>query len=278
MKKYNVGLQLYSVRNELAEDFEGTLKKVKEMGYDYVEFAGFYGRTPEEIKAILEKLDLKCVSVHQDMTPFLESGNGIIDYMASLGIKYVAIPWYPRVKLEYGTPVWEETIANFKKYGEALKEAGLEMIYHNHDFEFDKIDGMTIFDRLYATLDGILNPQIDTCWVCYAGYDPAEYIRKYADRLSVLHLKDFDCKTLAGGPAYALIDSEGNAGDAPTKEENDFAFKPLGMGRQDFDAILKAAEETNIHTLIVEQDESPDMPALESVKISRQFLKDKYNI
>ena len=278
MRKYNVGLQLYSVRDDMAKDFEGTLKKVKEIGYDYVEFAGFYGKSPEEIKGILAKYDLKCVSVHQGMDPYLNEGNAIIDYMADLGVKYVAIPWYEREKLEYGTSVWDETISNFKKYGEALKKAGMEMIYHNHDFEFDKIDGMTIFDRLYSTLEGTLNPQIDTCWVCYAGFDPAEYIRKYADRLSVLHLKDFNCKELAGGPAYALIDADGNAGDKPSKADNEFKFRPLGMGRQDFDAIIEATEETNIHTLIVEQDESPDMPALEAVKISREYLKEKYGI
>ncbi len=279
MKKFNVGLQLYSVRDDMAADFEGTLKKVAEMGYEYVEFAGFYGKSAKEIKEILDKYGLKCISVHQGPQPFQAEGEGIVDFMAELGIKYCAIPWYERAKLEYGTPVWDETIALFKKYGEALNKRGIEMIYHNHDFEFDKIDGETILDRLYKELDEkTLNPQIDTCWVHYAGYNPSEYITKYASRLKVLHLKDFTCKALGGGPAYALIDGDGKETEKPTKEDNEFKFQPLGMGRQDFAAILEAASESEVHTVIVEQDQSLDRPPMEAVAISRKYLKETFGI
>lgn len=279
MKKFNIGLQLYSVRDDLASDFEGTLKKVSEMGYEYVEFAGYYDKSAKEIKEILDKYSLKCISVHQGPAPFFAEGNKIIDFMAELGIKYCAIPWYERAKLEYGTPVWDETIENFKKYSAALAQKGIKTLYHNHDFEFDKIDGKCIFDRLYETLDSdILNPQIDTCWVRYAGYDPSEYIEKYADRLDVLHLKDFVCKNLGGGPAYALIDGDGKEIPKPSKEDNEFKFVPLGMGRQDFKKILEAAEKTGIHTLIVEQDASVDRPPMEAAEISRRYLKDTFGL
>ena len=279
MKKFNVGLQLYSVRDDMAADFEGTLKKVAEMGYEYVEFAGFFGKSAKEIKEILAKYGLKCISVHQGPQPFVAEGEAIVDFMAELGIKYCVIPSHERAKLAYGTPVWDETIALFKKYSEALAKRGIELLYHNHDFEFDTIDGETIFDRLYATLDEkVLNPQIDTCWVHYGGYNPSEYIKKYANRLGVLHLKDFSCKALGGGPAYALIDGDGKETAKPTKEDNEFKFQPLGMGRQDFKAILEAADASCVHTLIVEQDASPDRPPMEAVAISRKYLKDTFGI
>ncbi len=279
MKQYKIGLQLYSVRNEMAADFEGTLRAVREMGYDNVEFAGYFGKSAEEIKALLKKYDLTCVTVHQGMDPFLENGNAIIDYMSDLGITYCTIPWYERAKLEVGTPVWDETVKNFKAYAAALREKGIKMLYHNHNYEFDIIDGKCIIDHLYETFDrDTLNPEFDTCWVHYAGYDPAEYIEKYADRVEVLHLKDFQCKRLAGGPAYALIDGDGKAQAQPSKEENNFKFMPLGMGRQDFKKILDAAEKSNAHTLIVEQDKSDDRPPLEAAKISRDYLRNTFGL
>lgn len=279
MKQYKIGLQLYTVRDEMAEDFEGTLKAVHEMGYDDVEFAGFFGKPVEEVKELLKKYNLDCVSVHQGMDPFLKEGGAIVDYMGALGIGYCAIPWYERAKLEVGTPAWDETVKNFKAYAAALNEKGIKMIYHNHDFEFDKIDGKCIIDHLYETFGpDTLNPQFDTCWVHYAGYDPAEYIEKYADRIEVLHLKDFQCKQLAGGPAYDLIDGEGKGQGKPTKEDNEFKFMPLGMGRQNFKKILDAAEKSRVHTLIVEQDQSLDRPPLEAAKISREYLKNTFGL
>ncbi len=279
MKKFNVGLQLYSVRDDMAKDFEGTLKKVAEMGYEYVEFAGYFGKSAKEIKEILDRYGLKCISVHQGPAPFFDNGYEIIDYLKELGIEYCVIPWYERKNLEYGTPVWDETIEKFKKYSEAIKSRGMKMLYHNHDFEFDKIDGKCIIDHLYETLGpDIVNPQFDTCWVRYAGFNPGEYIDKYADRVDVIHLKDFSCKHLAGGPAYALIDGDGNEIKTQNKEDNEFKLVPLGMGRNDFKEILEAAERANAHTVIVEQDTSVDRPPLEAAEISRKYLKDTFGI
>ena len=94
----------------------------------------------------------------------------------------------------------------------------------------------------------------------------------------MLHLKDFSFKALGGGPAYALIDGDGKETAKPTKEDNEFKFQPLGMGRQDFKAILEAADASGVHTLIVEQDASVDRPPMEAVAISRKYLKDTFGI
>lgn len=270
MKQFKVGLQLYSVRNDMEKDFEGTLKAVKDMGYDYVEFAGFFGKSADEVKEILDRLGLTAISVHEGTQNFNEKGQEAIDYLKAIGIKYCAIPWYNKDDMENK---WDEMIADFKNYSKALKDAGIKLLYHNHDFEFKKINGEYMMDRLYKELDSsVLDPEFDTCWVHYAGENPCEYIEKYAGRVEVIHLKDFVCKNLGGGPVYALIDKDGNEIKG-TKEDNGFEFRPVGSGIQNFPTILEAAEKSGTEIVIVEQDQFVGIEPLEGVKQSREYLK-----
>lgn len=271
MKQFKVGLQLYSVRDAMEKDMDATLKAVKEMGYDYVEFAGYFCKTAEEVKALLDKYDLKAVSVHQATDLFEKEGKAAVDYLNTIGVEYSAIPWYDKNEL-YNN--WDETVKKFAEVSKLLKEGGIRLMYHNHDFEFVKIDGEYVLDKLYRTLDAeTLMPEIDTCWVHYAGVNPAEYVRKYAGRIKVLHLKDFVCKKLGGGPVYALIDEDGNEIKNASKEDNGFKFTPVGSGIQDWNAILSAAEEAGIEYVIVEQDDSYETCSLEAAKMSRDYLK-----
>ncbi|MBQ8351415.1 MAG: sugar phosphate isomerase/epimerase [Clostridia bacterium] len=273
MKKFKVGLQLYSVRDQMEKDMEGTLKAVKEMGYDYVEFAGYFGKSAEEIRALLDKYSLTCISVHQGLDFYEEGGQSAAEYIKTLGAKYSAIPWYQAEKLA-GSPEWEETKAIFNRCGELLKKNGIQMLYHNHDFEFVKVDGKYKHDYLMEEISrDLLKPEFDTCWVRYAGEDPCKYLDLYAGDVEVLHLKDFTCKKLANGPAYALIDAEGNPIKGVSKEENEFRFRPVGQGMQDFPAILTAAEKAGTEYIIVEQDQTYELPSLEAVRQSREYLK-----
>lgn len=133
------------------------------------------------------------------------------------------------------------------------------LLYHNHDFEFAQISGMTALDFLYAAVPAsVLKCELDTCWIRYAGADPADYLRRYAERCPVVHLKDYVGDP--GGPApYALLGQ-----DAPAREDGGqpFLFKPLGGGCQDIPALVEAAREAGTRWLVVEQDESPARPAL----------------
>lgn len=271
MKDFKVGLQLYSVRTDMEKDFYGTLKKVKEAGYDYVEFAGYFGHSAEQVKAMLDELGLVCCSVHQGPELFLEKGQEAVDFLKTIGADYCAIPWYGIENYENGK--FDETIAMFEKVGKLLAANGIKLTYHNHDFEFRTLDGEFILEKIYAALPDLIEGEVDTCWVKYAGVDPVAFIRKYSGKMKTLHLKDFSCKTLAAGPVYALIDENGNELPVTSKEDNGFRFRPLGMGMQDFPAILEAASDADIDYVIVEQDQSDDMPALEAVKISRDYLK-----
>lgn len=271
MKKFKVGLQLYSIREAMEKDMDAALKAVKEMGYDYVEFAGYFGKSAEEVKAILDKYGLEAVSVHQSIDLFEKEGKTAVDYLNTLGVKYSAIPWYSFDEFRNN---WDETIEKFKSVSKLLREGGIQLMYHNHDFEFQKIDGEYVLDKLYNAIpNDMLKPQFDTCWVHYAGVNPAEYIKKYIGKIEVLHLKDFVCEKLGNGPVYALIDEDGKEMKKDTKEDSGFKLVPVGSGIQDFPAILEAAEEAGVEYVIVEQDVSVDRDPLDAAKMSRDYLK-----
>ena len=277
MKKFNVGIQLYGVRNAMAADFEGTLKAVAEMGYEYVEFAGYYGKSSEEIKALLEKYNLKCISVHQRLEFFNDDPQAAVDYLKGFGVEFVVVPWMETTKLA-GYPEWENTKKDFIEKADLFAKNGMKLGYHNHDFEFEKHDGKYLHDYIFeAIAPEKMDPELDTCWVHYAGIDPAEKIREFSGRVEIVHLKDFVAKRRAGGPAYALIDADGNE-IKTTREDNGFAFRPLGQGRQDFASILAACEECGTEVVIVEQDLTYELPELEAARISREYLRDTFGL
>lgn len=279
MKKFNVGIQLYGVRDAMANDFEGTLKALADMGYEYVEFAGYYGKSGEEIKAILDKFGLKCVSVHQGIDFYDENPDEKIAFLKAFGVKYSVIPWYGKEKLA-GSDEWATTVKKFNEVADLLAKNGMKLGYHNHDFEFDKVDGKYIHDYIFDAVPADkIEPELDTCWVHYAGIRPEDKIREFAGRVTIVHLKDFVCKNLGGGPVYDLIDTDGNAMKKPSREDNGFEFRPCGMGLQNFAEILKACEESGTETVIVEQDKTyGGMSELEAAKIAREYLKNTFGI
>lgn len=273
MKNFKIGLQLYSIREDLEKDMDATLKAVKDMGYDYVEFAGFYGKPAEEVKAILNKYGIEAVSVHQGCGEWENKGQEAIDYLKTIGVKYCAIPWYEKEKL-YDEDGFKSAIDAISKFGTALKENGISLLYHNHDFEFEKApNGEYVFDNIYSSVSAdILRPEMDVCWIKYAGEDPCKYIEKY-DGMKVLHLKDFTAKKLKSGPVYALISNDGGEASSADSDDNGFEFRPVGYGIQDFPAILESAEKAGIEYVIVEQDAHPERSALEDAKLAIDYLK-----
>lgn len=278
MRKINVGLQLYSVKNAMSEDFYGTLKAVRDMGYEYVEFAGYHGKTAEEIKAVLDELGLKCVSVHQSIDFYNDDPIAAVKFLKTFGVKYNVIPWYPIEKL-YGSKEWPETTKRFNEIAEILAENGMKLGYHNHDWEFTVADGKYIEEHILESVpEEKIEPELDTCWVKYAGVSPVEMINKYKGKVTLVHLKDFTCKKLAAGPAYALIGADGSE-IRTSRADNGFEFRPLGDGMQDFGPILEACDACGTELVVVEQDApSMGLTELESVKRSREYLKNTFGI
>ncbi len=273
MANLKVGIQLYSLRDKMEADMYGTLKAVKEMGYDCVEFAGYFGKSAEEIRGMLDELGLECISVHQTIDWYETDGVDAVNFVKALGAKYSAIPWY---KVDEYHNNWDATIEKFTRVGKLLSQNGLDMLYHNHDFEFQKKDGEIIIDKIYSTIDSkYLNPEFDTCWVKYAGYSPEEYLGKYAGRINVVHIKDFWAKKLANGPVYALIDNKGSVDeeDKPKETEREFEFRPVGSGIQDVKSIVEAAIKAGAGYIIVEQDQWYEGDNLADAKKSREYLR-----
>ena len=266
MYDFPIALQLYSVRTDMEVDFKGTLKKIKALGYDGVEFAGLFGHSAEEVKKMCGETGLTPISAHVPYAELLK-GDETFKIYSDIGCKYIVIPW---INAEYlaGGEKNAEFYENVKKFGELANKYGMKLCYHNHDFEFEKVDGEYKLDLLYkAVSPGLLSTQLDTCWVNVGGENPADYIRKYAGRCPVVHLKDFYKEGKAEG-MYELIGVE-------KKEESKgvFEFRPVGYGLQDIPSIVKASEESGAGYLVVEQDRSIGRTSLEAVELSIKYLK-----
>ena len=261
-----VGLQLYSVRDDMAKDFKGTLQKVKAMGYDGVEFAGLFNNTPEQVKAMCAEIGLTPISAHVPLAEMLADIDKVIKDYSTLGVKYIAVPYLGDADRP-GAANFETVLANIKKIGEKFAENGITLLYHNHDFEFVKMpDGRYGLDYMYETIDAsILQTELDCCWVKVAGEDPAEYVKKYANRCPVVHLKDYTGEKSQN--MYNLIGLKESA-----KVTSTFEFRPVGYGKQDVPTILRAAIASGAEYLVVEQDNPVEQTSLEAVEMSRKYL------
>lgn len=268
---FPIAIQLYSVREELEKDFSGTLRKIKALGYEGVEFAGLYGHKPAEIKQILKEIGLLPVSAHVPFVDLIADPAKVVGEYAEIGCAYIAIP-YLTPEYRPGADKFNEVIEGAKIIGKAANDAGLVLLYHNHDFEFEKIDGEYALDILYSSVSSdLLKTEVDTCWVNVAGENPSDYLRKYIGRSPVVHLKDFVMPGKKPDKMYELI---GITEEKKEEESKAFEFRPVGYGVQNFSEILKACKEIGASWVVVEQD-APSMgkTPLECVKASIDYLK-----
>ena len=263
-----IAVQLYSVRNAVKEDMLGTLKKIKAMGYEGVEFAGLYDHSAAEVKKMCEEVGLVPVSAHVPFADMLEDAHGVFATYAEIGTKYVAIPSLTEDRRP-GKEGFFDTMKKIAEVGAIAREHGITLLYHNHDFEFVRVDGEYGLDRLYREVSAdVLQTELDTCWVNVGGEDPAEYVRKYAGRAPVVHLKDF-----FGEKSENMYELIGEKNDAPVRPSN-FEFRPVGAGLQNFPAILDAAKDADAKWVVVEQDKpSMGLDELASVEKSINYLK-----
>ncbi len=267
--KLPIAIQLYSVRDDMEKDFEGTVKKIKELGYEGVEFAGLFGKSGVEVKKLCDDLGLVPVSAHVPYYDMLENPEEVLKDYKDLGCKYVVVP-YLTEECRPGTEGWDDTVKGIRKIGEAAKEMGIQLLYHNHDFEFLKIDGKYALDILYDTVPAdLLQTEIDTCWVNVGGEEPAAYVEKYTGRAPIVHLKDFH-GSKGNGPLYKLIGIEEEAQETAST----FEFRPVGSGVQDWKKIIASAEKAGAEWVIVEQDDpSMGKTPMECAKMSINYLK-----
>jgi len=266
-----VGVQVYSVRDDAESNLADTLRKIKEMGYDGVEFAGLYGYSPEYVKGLVDGIGLVPISAHVPLNDMLADPHKVFADYKTIGCKYVAVP-YVTPERRPGAEQFYETIEAIANIGKIAKEYGITLIYHNHDFEFTKIDDEYGLDVIYNKIPAdYLQTELDTCWVNVAGVEPSSYILKYTGRAPVVHLKDFHISGKLPKHLYALI---GLNDEKQEDEPSTFELRPVGHGMQDIPAILDASLKAGAEWVIVEQDEpSMGLSRMDSIKTSREYLK-----
>jgi len=194
----------------------------------------------------------------------------LVNTYAEIGCKYIVIPYLTPEYRPNGEK-FQEVIEGAKVLGKTAQEHGLTLLYHNHDFEFEKIHGEYALDVLYKSVPAdLLQTQIDTCWVNVAGEDPAAYLLKYPGRSPVVHLKDFVMPGKKPEKMYELI---GLQEDRKETEVEAFEFRPLGFGAQNFPKILQACEAVGAQWVVVEQDRpSMGKTAMECAEASLKYL------
>ena len=260
---FGLGLQLYTIRDAMAADVPGSLKKVSDLGFKHIELAGyadgkFYGYDPGEFKKLVEGLGMEIHSSHTQVEAqgiTLENARIMADDHARLGVKYCIQPW---IVEEARTTItsYQKMAADWNTVGKIMKENGIQFGYHNHNFEFGILEGkVPYYDILMAELDQeLVTMEIDLFWVTKAGQDPVEMFKKYPGRFQLFHMKDMYTK------------------EEPFYHTNTNDFAPVGEGVIDFKRILEAKDIAGMKYLIVEQDNTKDGKPFDAIQKSIENL------
>jgi sugar phosphate isomerase/epimerase len=238
------GIQLYTVRKLMARDFEGTLAALSGIGYRDVEFAGYFGRTPAQVREMLRRNGLAAPSTHIALPADDAAWQRTLDDAKAIGHRWVTIAWLD-APMRRTPDDWARVADRFNHLGTLAKQAGLRFAYHNHDFEFTRVGGTTLFDTLLARTDpALVDLEMDIFWVVHGGADPLALIGRNPGRFPLLHLKD-----ATAAPERRMVD--------------------VGAGTIDFPAIL-AADRSVLKHAFVEHDEPAD--PLASARASYSYL------
>ncbi len=241
-----LSMQTYTVQKDVETDLWGTLRKLREMGLNYVEIGGTYGLPAKELRDGLDRIGLQVSGNHYGLTQLEEQLDQVVEESRIIGNRYVIIPSVDRELHGQG---WAVVAKRLEPIGARLRDRGFVFCYHNHAFEFAPKNGKPGLDVLYETADpSLLKAQIDTYWVAYGGGDPAAYIRKLKGRVPLVHLKDGE---LGRGEPH---------------------FLEAGQGQLDWDDILQACQSSAVEFGAIELDVCPREP-LESARASVEFFR-----
>jgi len=236
------GLQLYTVRDAMATDVDGTLAALASIGYREVELAGTYGLTPAQFRTRLDNAGLRAVSGHVDLSDVRGEWQRTLDGAAELGQELIVIPWLPEDVRDADS--LRAVADDFNRAGEASAQMGLRLGYHNHEFEFESTGGVTHMAVLLDETDpALVDWQMDIYWTVHAGQDPLDWLNRYSGRVTSVHIKD---RT----PDGAMVD--------------------VGDGVIDFSTILRAAEPQGLRYGFIEHDFPEDPVA--SVRRSFEYM------
>ncbi len=245
----SIGIQLYTLREQVKADFLGTLKRIAEIGYNAVEAAGysdgkFYGYSPKEYQKICEDLGLQAQSSHTAVN--LNNADQVIESTLEAGMSYLVLPYISKERRQ-SLDTYKQLADELNEIGERCSKNGLLFAYHNHAFEFEKKDGIIPYDLLLEqTNPDKVTMQLDLYWMVYGGYQPLDYFKKYPGRFGLWHVKDMD--------------------NTDKRESTE-----VGSGIIDFEELFAARELAGLRNIYLEQ-ESFKMDPFESVKQSYLYL------
>ncbi len=240
-----IGVQLYTVRGLMAEDFEGTLERIASIGYDEVELWGSSDRSPSAVRGALDAVGLRAPSTHVNYAVLQNGWDRTLDDSVTIGHSYLICPSLPG-EVRRSLDGYRRVTEVFNRAGEQARAAGIQFGYHNHAFEFDAIEGRVPYDVLLTeTEPQFVTFQMDLFWIRSGGADPLGYFVRHPGRFSSVHVKDMD-----GSPQRRMVD--------------------VGKGVIDFAAIFAQRERAGIEHFFVEHDQPED--PLESVRTSYRYL------
>lgn len=226
-----VGIQLYSVRSLLARDFDGTLRALAAIGYREVEFAGWHGRTPAQVKTAVAAAGLAAPSAHVDLASFRTDPARLCGEHAEAGHRAVVIAWMSPAERKT-LDDWRRRAEEFTRFAEAARRAGLAFGYHNHEFEFVPVEGTVPFEVLASATDpALVTLELDLYWATVAGADPLAWMRRWPGRVTMVHVKD---------------------------RSADGRMVDVGAGTIGFDALLREARRLGLRHAFVEHDNPTD--------------------
>lgn len=264
-----LGLQLYSLRDLLPKDFDGTLKGIAAAGYTEVEAAGYYAMSAEDFKQSVTTAGLRCVSGHYPLDMLMPQLQPVLEYAKQVGLQYVvcsspSLKDSSKVKVPPKSPGyheawvqaftvddWKWNAEQFNQIGRRVKSEGMKFGYHNHTAEFHTIGKTVPYDVLIQNTDPeLVTFEMDCGWVSVAGYSPVEYLTKYPTRISMLHVKDFDLKN----------------------RKEPLQSTELGHGSIDYGAIFEAAKKGGHLTHYFVEQEDFDMPPLQAIRVDAEYM------
>lgn len=250
-----LGLEIYSLRRELAKDIPGTLGLVRHFGFEDVEVPSFYGLTAREFREQLDRANLTCSAMVAQHDRLIQDLQGVISDAHVLNASYVIYPWIPHQN-DFTEVDCQRGAENMNRWGAALKQAALNFCYHPHGYEFAPEAAGTLFDLLASETDpAVVHFQADVFWIAWPGQDPVQLLRRYPKRFLLMHLKDIRKGTKLGNLS----------GHAP--EETSV---PVGTGMLDFPAIIRVARSIGVKRYYIE-DEAPE--AASNIPVSKRYLK-----
>ena len=253
-----IGLQLYTVRDLMKQDFDGTLAKVAAIGYKEVEFAGYFDHSPKDVRAAVDRRGLTAPSAHIDYKSLGEKFPEVIEAAKVVGHEYLVNPWIEE-EIRKQPDGWKHAAETFNRAGEACKKAGIQFAYHNHWFEFLPVNGKLPYDLLLTECDpNLVKMELDLCWITVGGQDPLKYFDRYPGRFPLVHVKDV--KRVP--PVTA-----GGAQDFGSSMKD---MTEVGSGIIDWKKIFAQSDKASIKHYFVEHD-NPKKP-LESIKKSYDYL------